>query len=150
MNQGDTDQDHVPKKRSKKTGTRSKMERLRTHSISKAFLAIPFWNAFQFFWNVFFFLKKGHSLFWNTFLSVFLWTFLTRQYFEKNNRKNYKIIAKMFQRHFCLAIEIYQYNSYSFYRALRRRIFKKNSRYYHFLKLRNMQNTIIFQTFLFC
>jgi hypothetical protein len=48
------------------------------------------------------------------------------QYFEKNNRKNYKIIAKMFPRHFCLTIEIYQYSSDSFYRAFDGASFKKN------------------------
>ncbi len=60
------------KKSSTKTGTRSKMERLRTHSTSKAFWTGAFWNAFQFLWNVFFFLKKGHLLFWNAFFFVFL------------------------------------------------------------------------------
>jgi hypothetical protein len=45
------------------------------------------------------------------------------QYFEKKNRKNFKIIAKMFPRHFCLTIEIYQYSSY---RAFDGASFKKN------------------------
>jgi hypothetical protein len=38
-------------------------------------------------------------------------------YYEKNNRKNYKIIVKIFGRRFFVATRIYYYNSYGFYRA---------------------------------
>ncbi len=47
------------------------------------------------------------------------------QWYGKKNRKKDKIIIKMFRRHFCLAIEIYQYNSYSFYRAFDGASFEK-------------------------
>ncbi len=47
------------------------------------------------------------------------------QWYGKKNRKKDKIIIKMFRRHFCLAIEMYQYNSYSFYRAFDGASFEK-------------------------
>ncbi len=39
------------------------------------------------------------------------------QYYEKNNRKTYKIIVKTFGSRFFVATEIYYYNSFGFYRA---------------------------------
>jgi hypothetical protein len=39
------------------------------------------------------------------------------QYWEENNRKNYKIIAKMFGRRFFIATEIYRHKFYGFCRA---------------------------------
>ncbi len=39
------------------------------------------------------------------------------QYFEENNRKNYKIIVKMFGRRFFIATEIYRHKFDGFCRA---------------------------------
>ncbi len=46
-------------------------------------------------------------------------------WYGKNNRKKHEIIIKMFRRHFCLAIGIYQHNSFSFYRAFEGASFEK-------------------------
>jgi hypothetical protein len=70
------------------------------------------------------------------------------QYFEKNNRKNYKIIVKMFGRHFLLQQEFINTILTNFIELSMAHLLKQKSRCYHLLKPRYMQNIKMFVTFL--